>query len=205
MKKTVLLLLLATSVRARSIVQILRSSSFYVISNPLIMNVSSVTFQGIGSPEIKEITAGTPGIKISSSNITVDGIILTGVQHASANIPEIAIISSAPSSSNQLNNITVKNCIISNWGEQGIFFYYVNSPKALNNHVFNIVYSGIQGRMVNHADFSNNEIDNLGPGDGGVLVAISITGNTTQAEVPIWELFQTIESMIYFIDMDKEF
>lgn len=160
-----------------------KTNHYYRITSPLYIRVSSTSFTGIGNPEIRQTAASMTGLEITSDNVTIDGIIFSGYQHTTADISENGIVSSGTATS-RISNITIRNCDLHNWGEQGIRFNYVNGAKAINNHVYDIVYSAIQARNTNYADFSNNHVHDIGPGDGGVLVGICLTGNTTQDEVP---------------------
>lgn len=161
------------------------NGGYYKITDTLTSAVTGTNLYSNNFAEITQATAGKGCISVSASHVKIDGLTLTGAQHAAYNIAETAVYSAGTDSS-QITDITINNCIISNWGWEGIRFDYVDRATANHNYLYDIVYSGIQGRWTNYSDFSHNRIENITPGSAsGVMVGITLSGTTSQATSPM--------------------
>lgn len=154
------------------------------LSSTGILNCSNANTTLCGEGSITQAAAGVGAIAITASNVTVDGLTITGKQHAAYNTGETAVYATGTDDTTRITDITVKNCIISNWGWEGIRFDYVDRATARGNYVYDIVYSGIQGRNANYTDFSHNVVTDITPGSSGLLVGITLSGSTSQVTAP---------------------
>ncbi|MHC4753157.1 MAG: right-handed parallel beta-helix repeat-containing protein, partial [Planctomycetota bacterium] len=161
---------------------------YYKITDTL--DIDTVAGTTISGPtgrraRIVQDTASKKAFNITVSNVTITRLELDGKQHAAYDIAETAIYATGTDDSTRITDIKVDDCVIYDWGWEGIRFDWVDRATAVNNHVYDIVYSGIQGRNANYIDFSNNRVDHISPGSATyVMVGITLSGTTDQASTP---------------------
>lgn len=158
------------------------SGGYYKITDDLNVTVAGTKIISDNKAEIRQTVAGKKAFNITVSNVDIKNLTLTGLQHAAYNTGETAVYATGTSDSVRITDITVNDCVISNWGWEAIRFDYVTKANARNNRIYDIVYSGIQGRNTNEVDFSHNHIVDIGPGSAsGVIVGVTLDGSVSQA------------------------
>lgn len=186
-------------------------SGIYKITSALTIS-KALTILNQGGATIRQATAGVGAISITASNVTIDGLVLSGFQYATWNAAEIAILASgtfhAGSAPDYISNICIKNTRITGFGAMGIQPKYIDGLVIQNNTISNMPEAGIGEISCKHAVISGNTISNItGVGvsssnawgiytsrfnsDSGNLTSqprsqdITISGNTIQ-DVPSW-------------------
>lgn len=174
------------------------SKGYYKITDEIAVDTSNKTFLGPDGDHAKivQATASKKGFNVSASNVSIKRLEIQGTQYAAVDSSESAIYAAPPINgsyptidnayydTNRITDVVVEDCIIHDWGYEGIKFYWVDRPKALQNRVYNISYSAIQGRNTNYGDFSNNLIEDVTGGGGTLANGITIAGTVSQATAP---------------------
>jgi parallel beta-helix repeat protein len=147
-------------------------SGTYLITQPL--NVpANVTISGTGT--IRQSSAGTYGLWIKGSNVTIDGIGLLGPNNNLTFVdPEYAIYGSGTVNT-PLENITIKNTTISKWGAYGVRVEHLQNFTISGNTVTDIGYSGIGVLTARQGTIIGNTIDNITPGSDGNMYGIAMS------------------------------
>ena len=145
------------------------TSDCYLFSTALSV-AKAMTVQGPG--RLCTSTAGIAGIVVTASNVTLDGIVLTGAQYASYNGYENAVYAHgtfhAGLAPTYITNFVAKNLTINGWGAAAIQISYVNGFYANNNRISNLPYAGIVTITGLYGTISNNVITGIsGAGVGG--------------------------------------
>lgn len=156
-----------------------------------------------------KVPANSRGITINASNVTIDGVQITGSQATSYNGNEDGIFAYG-SNSSPINNLTIKNCDIGFFGNDGIDISQAVNTNIDNCSVHDIVYAGILMISNNGGNISRNTIKRIGVsgasanGNNAYGIALSaiangidtqthdinITGNLVDT-VPTWHGIDT--------------
>lgn len=144
-------------------------SSCYAFSTALSVT-KAMTILGPG--KICASAAGIEGLHITSSNVTVDGLKLSGNQYASYNGLENAIhatgVFHAGLAPTYITNVAIRNTIINRWGAAGIQIDYVSNATVSQNTITELPYAGIVTLSAQYATIDSNIITDLsGTGVGG--------------------------------------
>ncbi len=140
----------------------------------------------VGAGTLHQVTAGTSGVIIGGSGVTLDGISLKG-RHASAAFSsgEYAILLTAPNLAGAYKNIVVKDVTVSLFGHYGILMQYVDGFEISGCVVRDIGYTGIGAMSGANGLIQGNRVDNITPGSSGDMYGISLTyGSTESASDP---------------------
>lgn len=158
-----------------------RTTTVLIVAQP-------TTLQGNGN--ICQYTAATAALRITSSNVTVDGLTITGMAQTwpATNVPgEIAINAygtfNAGLAPTYIENLTIRNVALRNWGAYGILAEYVNGFSLTKSNITNVVDSGAALISVQNMHLDGNTIDNI-TGNGTAsseAYGIAITRRTTDA------------------------
>jgi len=161
-----------------------------VINRPLIINGAKVDVDArtrglAGSGEsVLVCNAGDGAIQIKSSNVTINGLKITNA------VKGINVMgSTVDASGSPVENILIKNNIISSAANDGINLWRASSAAVKNNLIVNAGNNGItsgddRGTLdpgddtVTDADINDNKIVNASYGITGYMKDSVITGNT---------------------------
>jgi predicted outer membrane repeat protein len=103
-----------------------------------------------------------PGFTARIGGLVFDGLVLAGPQHAAYHFSENAIdIAGAfrpGAAPGYIENITIRNCTIRNWGDTGILINYVRNITLANNRLDGFVYAGMGLASVSDVRITGNEI-----------------------------------------------
>ena len=135
------------------------------------LNLTGLTFNGGGTVN-KALTilggtiynaSGTSGLKITASNVTVDGVTVVGPHAAPLDVTENGIWATGTDAAH-LTNIAVRNSTISMQGGQGVFLQNVDTFTVYHNTITDIRYAGIRGRVVSNGTINQNTVERLDMG-----------------------------------------
>jgi parallel beta-helix repeat protein len=158
------------------------------------------------STKVIKVGSGQVGIRVTSSNTTLDGYQITGPQATRFNGAEVGIyVTGTPSA--PLRNITIRNCQIQNFGNGGIVLQYVESFTIEDCKITDSVYAGIMvisGKngvirdniilRTGVVGYETREMNSYGiaitDAGGDISSTIRILSNTV-ADVPQWHGIDT--------------
>jgi hypothetical protein len=154
---------------------------------------------------------GTPGLIVTASDVTIDGLRVVGTQATTYDKDE-AGIEVEGTVATPTRGLIIRNCEIGNLGYGGVYLQHVASFVVESNHIYDGVYAGIMvvssqgGRIAGNtvqrigvfgaAANSNNAYGiALSRGDGDLdadprSADIVVSGNTVE-DVPTWHAFDT--------------
>lgn len=167
----------------------------YSLTSPVTVS-KAMTVQG------GTITTTTKGVTIAASDVVINGVHIIGPQYTTYNLGQIGIYANSA-----IQNITVKNNIIENFGEDGIRLANVTNLNVSGNTIKNIVYAGILIVSGAGGAVNGNSVTNIGvvgyeangmnaygialTDQGGVPSSgITVSGNTVD-NVPQWHGLDT--------------
>ena len=152
------------------------------------------------------VGASTRAVTVAASSVTLDGLTITGPQHAAFNSYEVgAYVGSS------ISNLTIKNCKISNFGLAGMWLDHVATLQIYHNTVYDVAYAGVMVLSGVGGTISSNLVQRVGVGATGLPegtdaygIALSqlnpatdpptthftVSGNTV-TDVPSWHAFDT--------------
>lgn len=131
----------------------------YLISAPLIVS-KPITICGDRSL-IKQSKTGKGCFQINSSGVKLKGLVLQGQQYLLQNAAEVAIQAFGASAASPINDLTIEDCVIQNWGMYGILFKYVDGFTFRGCKIDSIRYGGIVGLSVLNGTIRDNFISNV--------------------------------------------
>ena len=167
----------------------------YSLASPVTVS-KAMTIQG------GTITTTTKAITIAASDVVISGVHIVGPQYTTYNSGQIGIYANSA-----IQNITVKNNIIENFGEDGVRLANVTNLNVSGNTIKNIVYAGILIVSGAGGTVNGNSVTNIGvvgyeangmnaygialTDQGGVPSSgITVSGNTVD-NVPQWHGLDT--------------
>jgi hypothetical protein len=125
---------------------------------------------------INQATPNTGGIQVTSSSVTLQGLILNGTQYIVPSNNERGISLTGSLSNIPLTDVEVMDCTVSNWGMYGIFMQYVTGFRIRDCNVSNAYYGGICGLSVISGMIIRNTVNNV-VGPSGTTYGIIVTRN----------------------------
>ncbi len=126
------------------------ASGYYKLTSTVTVS-RAVTIEGIGKPEVRQVTGGQGGFLVTASNVTFRGLTLTGTQSTNTVPAETAISFTGASAASSLSGCTVDNVTLSGWGYYGVLLTWVagsgNIPgfAITGCQIKNVYQGGIQG------------------------------------------------------------
>lgn len=180
------------------------------------LNLTGCTFSG-GATIAKPLTligatinvpSGQTGLTVSASNVTLDGLTVSGAQsHSYVGNEDGVFVGSS------ISHLTIENSDIGQFGNGGLWLGSVTSLTISNNHIHDAFYAGIMVLSGNGGTISNNLVERVGVGwttggsggdlgpnnaygialsqtGGPVTTNFSVSGNTVQ-DVPSWHGLDT--------------
>lgn len=150
------------------------TGEYYEIDDELTLaNAGQVIFSRGG--EIRQATAGKAVFLITASEVEIDGLVIVGHSFDASNTnTEIGIKAVGDDKDNFLSGIKVKNCKISNFGDFGIFFEFIEDYEITNNHIDDIFHAGIQDKSGRRGLINGNIITDI-IGDDSTQYGIVVT------------------------------
>jgi len=136
----------------------------YLTTVELVCPVPKLIF---GGGALATTTNNIKILKITSSDVTVDGISFAGVSDtfvSGAMGINATGVNNNPAAPTYINNINIVNCKFTTLGEYGVLFAYCKDSKAQNNKVDTVGYGGICGISCEDIDISKNTIKNITQG-----------------------------------------
>lgn len=193
------------------------TGGYYKITSALTASVAGTKIKSANRAEIRQATAATKGLILTASNIEVDGLKVTGTQHAAYSVFEIGIqaygTDNAPAAPTFITGIKIKNCEVSNWGAIGIQLLYVrNYEIGPSNDVYDCVYAAFIGYSVQKGfvyanNFRDIEVGNASANAYGIALSVlGTTGRNATSDpastdnivalniirnIPLWECLDT--------------
>jgi hypothetical protein len=114
-------------------------------------------------------TVGKAGFSVTSGGVVFDGLTLNGPQDAAYHGGEDGIdargtfhTGAAP---DYIANVTVKNCVLANWGDTGLLTAFVSKLTVTGNTLRNMVYAGVALQSVSHAEIRDNVVNDVSGAD----------------------------------------
>jgi hypothetical protein len=128
---------------------------------------------------------------ITSSNVSIDGLTITGGGNATLNtsgklIDVRGVANGAGVAPTYLNNIKITNCRLSQAGQMGVYFNYVDTFEISGNTISDVGYSGIQCDSCHVGEVLRNTVSNVSPGavSGSVTLTYGIAlGSVNNADL----------------------
>jgi parallel beta-helix repeat protein len=192
------------------------STGVYNLTNQLTITKGVRISSPVGAT-IKQTAAGKKTFNVTSSNVSFDGLIMTGFQNATWNVLEDLIYISgtfnAGLAPTYISNFGIKNCKFLAFGSAAVHIQYASNIIVDNNTIDGGIYIGVGLDSCSYFTISNNLISDIsGVGvpvvnaygiyasrltdDSGELVSQprsqygAITGNVVR-KVPTWEGLDT--------------
>ena len=154
---------------------------------------------------------GTPGLVVTASNVTLDGLRVIGPQATTYDMNE-AGIEVKGTTATPIQGLVVRNCEIGNLGYGGVYIRYAANFVVEANHIYDGVYAGIMVVSGQGGRIANNTVQRIGVvgaaanGNNAYGIALSrgggdlatsprsadivVSGNTVE-DVPTWHAFDT--------------
>jgi parallel beta-helix repeat protein len=120
-----------------------------------------VTITGTAGSELQLGTPKRALLKITSSNVNISNLKLTGPNYTVNHDQERAIEAVGASAFAPLSQITIENCEITSWGGYGVYLKYVHDFTVNGNRISRIDYAAVHGLSVKNGMISNNVISNV--------------------------------------------
>lgn len=154
-----------------------------------------------------DVAAGQKGLTITASDVTVNGMTITGPQFSNYVDAEAGIYTNATSGA-PLSGLTITGCTITGFGGYGIRTRFTNSVTITGNTITDIVYAGVMALSMDNGLVDGNTIRRIGevndPDLGYNAYGIVFSQNASEARsedcvasnnlveyVPSWHAFDT--------------
>lgn len=128
-----------------------------------------------GAGTLRQVTAGRVGLRITGSDVTVEGITLTGRHSAAAYAGGEYAISAQGTSAVPLRGVTIRDVTISKWGAYGVYLQWVSGFTVTGAAVSDIGYTGIGVLSGFDGSITGNRVDNITPGVVGDMYGIIVS------------------------------
>lgn len=150
----------------------------YIISSAIFASaaVTNLHLFGHGSATIKQVTAGTRGLDLRASQVTVEGLNIEGPTSGSsfvANEQGVFIFGLVGA---KLEDCHVRNCRIYNWGNDGVYMAHCRESSVRFCNIERIGKHGVVSVSGISIDVSHNIIRNITPGNGGSAPRLNAYG-----------------------------
>ena len=133
-------------------------SQFFITTEIIINKPLTIDFNNV---EVIQQTSGKGGIKITSSNVKLENLVLIGFQNLVINLTEIGVNCYGISASNYIKNIIIENCIIKNFGYEAITMQFVSDFRIKKNTINNVGYVGVIALSCSNGEISYNNIKDV--------------------------------------------
>ena len=150
------------------------------------------------------VPAGRHGVEVTASDVTLDGLMVTGAQFASFNGSEMGIHVSGTLAS-PLSRVRILNSTVSMFGHGGLYLRHLNDFEAAGNTITDTVYAGIQALSALNGRITANTVKRVGVGlpagtnAYGIAISAQATADPMSADILVdgntVETVQTWEAM----------
>lgn len=103
------------------------------------------------------VSTGTRAITVSASNVTLDGLTITGNQHADWASDSVGVWVGTP-----VTNLTIQNCTLSNFGNGALWLDRVTGLQIDHNNIADCAYVGMMLLSAVTAVIENNNVVRIG-------------------------------------------
>lgn len=135
----------------------------------------ALTLMSPNGAVITQTTAATPGVTITASNVTVEGLKFVGESGGTYGSSGRAIQAYGSAYNSYLTNIVVRNCKITTWSEYGVYLKFVSDFDISGNYITDVVYAGVMGLSAIRGTVGGNTVTEIGPGTSSNAYGISFT------------------------------
>jgi nitrous oxidase accessory protein NosD len=152
------------------------------------------------------VRAGGVGLNVTASNVTIEGMHISGPNKTSYNSAEYGVYALG-SASAPISHLTIRDTDIGSFGNDGIYAKYVANLLVSGNTIHDIVYAGVLVISGQTARIEANLVERIGVRGAGANsnnaygVALTdqggaptsdvvVTGNTVE-DVPTWHALDT--------------
>jgi hypothetical protein len=141
-----------------------------VVSGPVTIP-ANVTVTGTRDAILKlNTTSAAKHVELLGDNITLDGFTVDGSYttetYAGGFTSSHFGICAIGTSGTNINNLTLRNLLVKNYGDTGVYTEFVNNKVVANCTITRCGYAGAQGLSTIGAFFHENYVYNIYPGDG---------------------------------------
>jgi hypothetical protein len=148
-----------TAAPAGSVIVFPFSTSYYKITAAITVG-KALTFLSYGA-EIRQATSNTGGFSVTASDVHFRGLKITGPQFAASQANERGIKILGTSAASPITDITIKDCEINTWGQDGVYAKWANDVDISGNRIYDCWYSGLQALSCLRGTVSGNRIRNI--------------------------------------------
>jgi len=138
---------------------------------------------GVGA-EIVQQTAGTAGLRIVGSDVTVSGLSITGRHETSTYVNGEDGIQTDTTVGSPLERIRIDRCRITGWGKYGIWMEHVNRFWVTDCVIDEVGYSGGSFASCTFGQVCGNSVSNVTAGASGNAYGFAATRITTDDANP---------------------
>lgn len=173
------------------------AGGYYKITAALTVNVAGTKLFSRVNAEIRQATQDATGayndplsdnlgINISASNVTVEGITVTGPQNAAVHYHETGIYASGGAYNTPISNIVIRRCLVQTWGVNGVRAKYVNNLRVEDCAIDGAFFQGLIGESVNVANVTGNRITNIAGNVSGNSYGMDFATATNDLQTDPW-------------------
>jgi Right handed beta helix region len=158
------------------------------------------------------VPAGSAGITVTANDVTLDSMTITGSNKTTYNSGEYGVYTLSTTASSY-RGLTVRGCVIGNFGNTGIFASHPTDLRVSNNLIHDVVYAGLRVLSGQGGQVDGNLVQRVGVNGASAnsnnaygidLEAIAsgnltrdpstsdytVSGNTVE-DVPTWHALDT--------------
>jgi|GEM_PF-6405083 len=141
-------------------------SQFYKIDDRITVD-KSITLSGAGpSSQIRQTTATKGALLLTGSDVTVTRLAIHGPQSVDNNSNENGIYAAGSDADNYIANLSIRDCVISNFGDYAIRAEFVEDFDITNNTIDTIWFAGIGMLSCRWGEVIRNGISHIDSGAG---------------------------------------
>jgi hypothetical protein len=168
--------------------------------------LNPITITGYGSTVLQGAT-NRAAFTINASDVSFYGLRIRGPQYMAYNAAQFGLNFSASSWAAKISRITVQDCRIDRWGNEGIRLSWVSDFEVLNCTIEQVNYAGVLCLSVSDGRIAGNHIEDVPgtPNAYGITLTrsnndsltthprsqrVSVSGNTIR-NIPVWNGIDT--------------
>lgn len=144
----------------------------YLITSRITVPALS-TLTGEPGAQIVQQTAGAAGFRIVGSDVTIQGLTLTGRHATSTYVHGEDAIQTDTTVGSPLERIRVDRCVVTGWGKYGVWLEHVNGFWVTDCVIDQVGYSGATVCSCTDGQISGNRISNVTAGTSGNTYGIA--------------------------------
>lgn len=132
----------------------------YKCTSDITVNIANITLYGESRASKIQFPADGSNIYITADYVVIDGLHIDGTS-ASSSVSQAYGIFAEGEDSDRLQQIHVRNCIITNWARGGVQLAYTEHSSVKNCHIENAYYLGIGAYSSKYYQIHGNFIKNI--------------------------------------------